>query len=237
VDRVYVLLGCSAKDQREYGEQALNAFVSVAVRLLSIMRVMEFTELAILLFLVSDPFGNLPLVLATLRSLPDRGYRRAVIRETGAAFLLLAIFAWLGQAILQRFGIVEASLHVAGGIVLFIISLRMIFPGRKDAVDEGYQEDPWFVPIAVPAIAGPAAITTVILLKTQSNVTLNAVLGALAFVFVLSLLIFVFGRRVAKWLKPTGMKALERLMGMLLCLLAVNMTLFGIRLYFGQPAA
>ena len=194
---------------------------------------MAFTELAILLFLVSDPFGNLPLVLATLRSLPERRYRRAVIRETLAAFLLLAIFAWLGASVLQRFGIAQASLHVAGGIVLFIISLRMIFPGRQDAVDAGYQDDPWFVPIAVPAIAGPAAITTVILLKTQGNVTLYEVLVALAFVFLLSLVIFIFGRRVAAWLKPAGMKALERLTGMLLCLLAVNMTLFGIKLYFG----
>jgi multiple antibiotic resistance protein len=197
------------------------------------MRLMAFTELAILLFLVSDPFGNLPLVLATLRSLPEREYRHAVIRETAAAFLLLASFAWLGESILLRFGIAQASLHVAGGIVLFIISLRMIFPGRKDPLDEGYQEDPWLVPIAVPAIAGPAAITTVILLKTQSGVTLYEVLGALAFVFLLSLVIFVFGRRVADWLKPTGMKAIERLAGMLLCLLAVNMTLFGIKLYFG----
>src|SRR4051812_42860010 len=193
---------------------------------------MRFTELAVLLFLVSDPFGNLPLVLATLRSLSPRDYRRAVIRETVAAFAVLAIFAWLGQTILRRFGIAEASLHVAGGIVLFIISLRMIFPGRKDAVDEGYQEDPWFVPIAVPAIAGPAAMTTVMVLKTQSNVALHEVYGALGFVFVLSLAIFIFGRRVAEWLKPTGMKAMERLTGMLLCLLSVNMTLFGIRLYF-----
>ena len=193
---------------------------------------MDFTELAVLLFLVSDPFGNLPLVLSTLRNLPERDYRLAVIRETVAAFVLLGVSAWVGQSILRRFGIAEASLHVAGGIVLFIISLRMIFPGRKDAVDEGYQEDPWFVPIAVPAIAGPAAITTVMVLKTQSNVALYAVYGALAFVFVLSLLIFIFGRRVARWLKPTGMKAMERLTGMLLSLLAVNMTLFGIRLYF-----
>jgi multiple antibiotic resistance protein len=196
---------------------------------------MDFTELAVLLFLVSDPFGNLPLVLATLRSLSRRDYRRAVVRETVAAFVLLAMCAWLGQAMLQRFGIAEASLHVAGGIVLFIISLRMIFPGGKEPFDEGYQEDPWFVPIAVPAIAGPAAITTVMVLKTQSRVGMYEVYGALTVVFVLSLVIFIGGRRVADWLKPTGMKAMERLTGMLLCLLAVNMTLFGIRLYF-SPA-
>src|SRR5919112_3281796 len=113
---------------------------------------MEFTELAVLLFLVSDPFGNLPLVLATLRSLPEREYRRAVTRETVAAFLILALFAWSGEAIINRFGIAQASLHVAGGIVLFIISLRMIFPGRAETF-ESDQDDPWFVPIAVPAIA------------------------------------------------------------------------------------
>jgi multiple antibiotic resistance protein len=96
---------------------------------------------------MSDPFGNLPLVLVTLRSLSDREYRRAVIRETVAAFLVLAFFAWSGTAIINRFGIAEASLHVAGGVVLFIISLRMIFPA-KEAVDESYADDPWFVPIA-----------------------------------------------------------------------------------------
>jgi small neutral amino acid transporter SnatA (MarC family) len=116
--------------------------------------------------------------------------------------------------------------------VLLIISLRMIFPGRKDVFDEGYQQDPWFVPIAVPAIAGPAAITTVIVLKNQA--TALHLFGALVLVYLVSLAIFVFGRRMAQWLKPTGMHAIERLMGMLLTLIAVNMTLYGIRLYFGE---
>ena len=194
---------------------------------------MAFTELAVLLFLVSDPFGNLPLVLATLRYLPEPRYRRAVVRETVAAFVILALFAWAGDAVLTRFGIAEASLHVAGGIVLFLISLRMIFEGGGEPADERYQDDPWLVPIAVPWIAGPAALTTVIVLKTQSHVPLHDVLGALGVVFLIALVIFVFGRRVAGWLKPTGLKAIERFMGLLLCLLAVNMTLYGIKLYFG----
>jgi len=192
-----------------------------------------FTELAVLLFLVSDPFGNLPLVLATLRNLPETRYRRAVVRETIAAFVILALFAWAGDAILTRFGIAQASLHVAGGIVLFLISLRMIFEGASEITDERYQDDPWLVPIAVPWIAGPAALTTVIVLKTQSHVPLQEVLGALGVVFVMALVIFIFGRRVAGWLKPAGLKAIERFMGLLLCLLAVNMTLYGIKLYFG----
>ena len=194
---------------------------------------MAFTELAVLLFLVSDPFGNLPLVLATLRNLPETRYRRAVVRETIAAFVILALFAWAGDAILTRFGIAQASLHVAGGIVLFLISLRMIFEGASEMSDERYQDDPWLVPIAVPWIAGPAALTTVIVLKTQSHVPLQEVLGALGVVFVMALVIFIFGRRVAGWLKPAGLKAIERFMGLLLCLLAVNMTLYGIKLYFG----
>ena len=194
---------------------------------------MAFTELAVLLFLVSDPFGNLPLVLATLRNLPEARYRRAVVRETIAAFVILALFAWAGDAILTRFGIAQASLHVAGGIVLFLISLRMIFEGASEITDERYQDDPWLVPIAVPWIAGPAALTTVIVLKTQSHVPLQEVLGALGVVFVLALVIFIFGRRVAGWLKPAGLKAIERFMGLLLCLIAVNMTLYGIKLYFG----
>jgi multiple antibiotic resistance protein len=194
---------------------------------------MAFTELAVLLFLVSDPFGNLPLVLATLQKLPPREYKQAVIRETTVAFVILAVFAWLGDTIIARFGIAQASLHVAGGILLFLISLRMIFEGASEIfVQDRYQDDPWLVPIAIPAIAGPGALTTVIVLKTQSHVPLMAVLGALAVVFVLSLIIFAFGRRVADRLKPTGMRAIERFMGLLLALLSVNMTLYGIKLYF-----
>jgi multiple antibiotic resistance protein len=194
---------------------------------------MSFIELAILLLLVIDPFGNLPLVLATLHKLGEPEYRRAVVRENAAAFLVLGLFAWVGDVIIGHFGIAQASLHVAGGIVLFLISLRMIFGGAPETLEGTYQDDPWLVPIAVPAIAGPAALTTVIILKTQSHVPLESVLAALAVVLVISLVIFIFGRRVAQLLKPTGMRAIERFMGLLLCLLSVNMTLYGIKLYFG----
>ena len=119
---------------------------------------MAFTELAVLLFLVSDPFGNLPLVLATLRKLPEREYRRAVTRETAVAFLILALFAWLGDAIITRFGIAQASLHVAGGIVLFIISLRMIFGGASEIFEDRYQDDPWIVPIADTSLKANTAV-------------------------------------------------------------------------------
>jgi multiple antibiotic resistance protein len=194
---------------------------------------MAFSEITLLLFLVIDPFGTLPLVLALLRQLPEQRYRRVVLRETAAAFVLLALFAAFGDIVISRFGIAESSLHVAGGIVLFLISIRMIFHGATDVFQDDYADDPWLVPLAVPAIAGAAAFTTVLVLKTQNHVPLHVLLAALGLVFVVSLIIFVFGRKVAHVLKPRGMRAIERFMGLLLCLLAVNMTLYGIKLYFG----
>lgn len=194
---------------------------------------MGFSEITLLLFLVIDPFGTLPLVIALLRELPDQQYKKVVARETAAAFVLLALFAAFGDIVIRRFGIAEPSLHVAGGIVLFLISIRMIFHGVTDAFQDDYADDPWLVPLAVPAIAGAAAFTTVLVLKTQNHVPLAVLLSALGLVFIASLIIFIFGRKVADLLQPRGMRAIERFMGLLLCLLAVNMTLYGIKLYFG----
>lgn len=193
---------------------------------------MQFSEITLLLLLVIDPFGTLPLVLALLRDLPDPQYKRVVLRETAAAFVLLALFAAFGQVVIDSFGIAQPSLHVAGGIVLFLISIRMIFQGATELFQGEAAGDAWLVPLAVPAIAGAAAFTTVLVLRTQNHVPLPVLVAALGLVFLVSLIVFIFGRKVADVLKPHGLRAIERFMGLLLCILAVNMTLYGIKLYF-----
>jgi multiple antibiotic resistance protein len=186
-------------------------------------------EQVLLLVLVTDPFGNLPLVLAALGRLDAGAYRKAVLRESLFAFAVLMLLGWGGAGLLRTFGITEPALHIGGGVILFLLSLRMIYGGAQGAFQDGYAADPLLVPIAVPAIAGPAAIATVMLLRTQQQVPLGHLALALLGALVVSLAMFLPGRQIALWLGPRGLNALEKLTGLLLNLIAVNMMLEGLR--------
>jgi multiple antibiotic resistance protein len=194
---------------------------------------MTLPEQVLLLVLVTDPFGNLPLVLAALGRLDAAGYRRAVLRESLFAFGVLLAIGWGGARLLHAFGITEPALHIGGGVILFLLSLRMIYGDAQGAFNDGYAADPLLVPIAVPAIAGPAAIATVILLRTQQQVPLWQLAAGLLGALLVTLATFLAGRRVALWLGPRGLNALEKLTGLLLNLIAVNMILEGARRFPG----
>lgn len=190
---------------------------------------MSLPEQILLLVLVTDPFGNLPLVLAALGRLDAAVYRRAVLRESLFAFAVLLLLGWGGAGLLRTFGITEPALHIGGGVILFLLSLRMIYGGPQGAFQDGYAADPLLVPIAVPAIAGPAAIATVILLRTQQQVPLGQLALGLLGALLVTLAMFLPGRRIALWLGPRGLNALEKLTGLLLNLVSVNMMLEGVR--------
>lgn len=190
---------------------------------------MNVAEQLLLLVLVTDPFGNLPLVLAALGRLDAAGYRRAVLRESLFAFGVLLALGWGGAGLLRTFGITEPALHIGGGVILFLLSLRMIYGDAQGAFNDGYAADPLLVPIAVPAIAGPAAIATVILLRTQQQVPLWQLALVLLCALLISLATLLPGRRIAVWLGPRGINAMEKLTGLLLNLVAVNMMLEGVR--------
>ncbi|HEY8331637.1 MAG TPA: MarC family protein [Pseudomonas sp.] len=190
---------------------------------------MSLPEQILLLVLVTDPFGNLPLVLAALGRLDAAAYRRAVLRESLFAFAVLLVLGWGGAGLLRTFGITEPALHIGGGVILFLLSLRMIYGGPQGAFQDGYAADPLLVPIAVPAIAGPAAIATVILLRTQQQVPLGQLALGLLGALLVTLVTFLPGRRIARWLGPRGLNALEKLTGLLLNLVSVNMMLEGVR--------
>jgi multiple antibiotic resistance protein len=193
---------------------------------------MTLSQVAVLLFLVTDPFGNLPLLLTVLRRLQSTAFRRAVLRETVIAFVVLAIFAWKGDRLLDYLNVTQPSLSIAGGVILAIISLKMVFGQTQEVFEDRYAEDPLIVPIAIPAIAGPAALTTVMLLSKQHGIPLATLLGALALAFLANLTTFLLGRPLAEWLGPRGLSAVERLMGLMLNLVAVDMTMAGIKRFF-----
>ena len=188
-------------------------------------------ESVLLLFLVVDPFGNLPVVLAVVGKLAPSSYRRIIIREVTFAFLVLLLFAFAGERVLGYLNIEQTSLTVAGGVILFIVSLKMIFRSAAEIFDDNYRDDPILFPIAVPLLAGPSAITTVMILRTQQQLEFGSLLLTLAAVFAVTCTIFLPGQRICRHLGLRGVRAMEKLMGLLLNLLAVNMILVGIKTF------
>jgi multiple antibiotic resistance protein len=193
---------------------------------------MSTLEITLLLFLVIDPFGNLPVVLTVLGHATPRQYRFRLIREMLLAFLILLLFAVAGEQILGYLNLQHATLSVAGGVILFLISLKMIFKSTVQMFGDSYNEDPILVPIAVPLLAGPSALTTVMILSTQKHVGLPSLVMALLCVFLATGLVLLLARRISAFLGPRGVRAMEKFMGLLLNLIAVNMILAGVKAFF-----
>lgn len=186
-------------------------------------------ESALLLFLVIDPFGNLPFVLAVLSGSEKKHYRKTILRETFLALIVLVVFTLMGEALLGYLGIERASLMVAGGVILFLISLKMIFQSAREVFAGDYRHDSFFFPIAVPCLAGPSAITTVMILRSQQQTDLLGLLLALLLVLTITFFVFLLGHKLSDWLGERGIRAAEKLMGLILNLVSVNMFLVGVR--------
>lgn len=198
---------------------------------------MDLLHTTLILLLVVDPFGNIPLVLSTLNHLSNRAYRLAILREMLLAFAVLCIFAFGGKALLNYLSINQSSLHVAGGVILFLISLKMIFSSAAQMFEEQYNRDPVLVPIAVPFVAGPSAITTAMILRTKENIPADTMLLAICLVVLACLLAFLAGRQLHHRLGPRVLRAIEKLMGLLLNLVAVNMLLLGLQDFIAQTTS
>lgn len=190
-------------------------------------------SLALLLFLVMDPFGNLVPVNTLLADYPPRQRRLILLREAAIATVILLIATFAGSALLGTLGLEEHALQLAGGIILFLIALGMVFPSRR-ILDETGPDPPLIVPIAMPFIAGPSAISMAILFSEKHPVAMVAtavLLASLAGALLLTAsptLFSLLGRR--------GAKALESLVGMILIILSVQMILDGIDAYLHSRA-
>lgn len=186
----------------------------------------------IMLFLIMNPLGNLPVFLSTLKTVDPKRHTFIIIRETLIAFIFLVAFMFFGQYFLQGAQISEQALGVSGGIILFIISIRMIFPEEKTKINHQPKHEPFIVPLAIPLTAGPGALTTVMLFASQHPE--KRVLWLLA-IFITSLAVcFVLlgARLLSNFFSERGLIALERLSGMMLTAMAVQMFLSGVDAYF-----
>jgi len=195
---------------------------------------------AITLFLVMDPLGNIPIFLSLLDRMEPRRRRLVIVRETVIALGILIVFLLFGKYILAGLHISEPSLSIGGGIVLFLIALRMIFPRPESNTESDAKagidtdEEPLLVPLAVPLIAGPSSMAMVILIATQFPERIPTWLLALTIAWVASFAILMSADFLRKYLGKRALKALERLMGMILTTLSVEMLLNGIKSFIAS---
>jgi len=196
---------------------------------------MTIFSAAFLLILVMDPFGNVPLFLSVLKSIAPERRRKVIVRELLIALAFLILFLFAGRYLLAIIGISEAVLTVAGGIVLFLIALRMVFPpvGGAFATDvDASDDDPLIVPLAVPFVAGPSALASILLLMSSDPSRWFDWLTAVVLAWAVTGLILFFSASLANLLKRRGLVAIERLMGMVLIAIATKMVLTGIGAFF-----
>lgn len=189
----------------------------------------EIFSAAATLFLVMDSLGNVP-VFHVILSRVDPGKRSAIVaRELVIALAIMFVFLLAGNSMFSFLGLTESSLSIAGGVLLFIISLHMIFPGRRNLSDSFGTDDPFIVPMAVPLIAGPSAIAVLLLLSSDRPDELAQWSLALILAWIPTTAILIFSTKVMALIGMRGARALERLMGMILVIIAVQMLLNGIR--------
>lgn len=188
---------------------------------------------AILLFLILDPLGNVPVFLGLLRSLPPQRQRRVLARELLIALGVLLVFLFAGQAILAAMHLREESVSIAGGIVLFLIGIRMVFPSKDGIVGHLPEGEPFIVPMAIPLIAGPSGMAAVILLASSEPDRLGDWAVALLIAWAATAAILFSATFLYKVLGGQVLTAVERLMGMLLVALSVQMLLDGVKAYLG----
>jgi multiple antibiotic resistance protein len=193
---------------------------------------MEIISAATLLFLVMDPLGNIPIFLSVLDDVAPERRTRVLIRELLLALVVLLLFLFFGQYVLGFLQLSEHAIRIAGGIILFLIALKMVFPVRRSAHDnEELHGEPLLVPLAIPMVAGPSAMAVVMLMASNDPSRMLDWTLALFAAWLLSSLILMSATGLKRFLGRRGLIAMERLMGMLLIALAVQMLLEGISTY------
>jgi len=199
---------------------------------------MTIASAALLLFLILDPLGNIPVFLGLLRTLPPQRQRVVLAREMLIALVVLMLFLWGGRYALALMHLRQESVSIAGGIVLFLIGLRMIFPPPEGLMGELPEGEPFIVPMAIPLIAGPSGMAAVMLMGSQEPDRMGAWSLSLMVAWVATAAILFSSTYLYKWLGSRVLTAIERLMGMVIVAISVQMLLDGLITYMRlAPAA
>ena len=185
---------------------------------------------AVLLFFLMDPIGNVPVILSVMKGIDPKRQRVIIVRELFMALGILLVFLFAGKPLLNFLHLQQEAVTISGGIILLIIGLRMIFPKPEGVMGVQPGGEPFLVPIAIPLIAGPS-ILAMLILMTQSNPgKMTNWLLALVVAWFASAVVIMFAPVLLRLLKERGLIALERLMGMILVMIAVQMLINGFML-------
>ena len=193
----------------------------------------SFLSATILLILITDPLGNIPLFIASMRQVEPERRRHIIVRECAIALVVLLIFLFFGQSFLRVLHLTDESIKIAGGVVLFLIALRMTFPpASQDSLEHAAPDEPLIVPLAIPMIAGPSALATVLLASRHAEDHAGLWVAAVILACAVNACLLLASGWFARLFGKAGMEALERLMGLILTTIAVQMLIKGIRIAF-----
>lgn len=192
-----------------------------------------FASATVLLLLITDPFGNIPIFVNALKNVPAHRRPRVIVREVMIAFAILLLFMLVGERFLRMMSLTDLSLQLAGGIVLFLIALRIIFP-RPDQGSLPDAGEPLIVPLAIPALAGPSALATVMLLVSQQPGRMVEWITALCVTMAVCAVVLLLADRIERWVGSRVVAAFERLMGLILVAISVEMILKGVKVFVHQ---
>lgn len=195
---------------------------------------MDVFSAVVTLFLIMDPLGNIPLFLSVLKVVPPDRRRVVLLREIVLAYLVLILFLLLGRYVLQFLRLEQETIGIAGGIVLFLIALRMVFPGEGALSVDSLEGEPFLVPLAVPLLAGPSTLAAILLLQRSAPSQTVPLLFAITIAWALSAGILLSSTLFYRVLRERGLIAIERLMGMLLVMVAVQMLLNGVKAFLAR---
>lgn len=191
---------------------------------------MTLLFLSLILFLIIDPIGNVPTYLKLINKCPKGKQTKVAIREIAIALVVMVLFNEIGELLFNVLGLSEIGLRIASGVILFLIGLKILFPGQGSIRNQEYPEEPFIFPLAVPLIAGPGVLATIMLyahLEPSQPMMLMAILIAWA----ASSSILFFSSFFLRVLGTNGLAAAERLMGMVLVLISIQRIATGIQLF------
>ncbi len=189
---------------------------------------MELINLSIILFLIMDPIGNISSFLNMVQGIPAERRRVIIIREMFIALIAMVVFNYLGEFIFNILSVSETTLRLTSGAILFLVAIKILFPSTDSLRANLPSGEPFVTPLAIPLIAGPALLAT-IMLFAHLETSQEAVLGAIFVAWIAAAAILFFAAPIQRTLGNNGLMACERLMGLILVMLAIQRFLEGIQ--------